>query len=108
MKGASLAEGQPSLSSSRKMFFSQRAKNPIRKIEEIYLALQIEKHFSKQKILSLYLNVVEFGPDIYGIRTACKYYFNKNPSDVTPEQAAFLYFFFLTPKNTVKATRDTN
>jgi len=70
----------------------------LRKFEEIYLALQIEKHFTKAEILTLYLNVVEFGENLYGVKAACRHYFNRQPSEVTPEQGAFLAFLLPNPK----------
>ena len=81
-----------------KNVFLSSNKSLLRKVEEVYLALQVEKVFTKKQILTFYLNVVEFGPDIYGVKGAAKYYFNKTPAEVTPEQAAFLAFLLPNPK----------
>src|SRR5262249_48789995 len=57
-----------------------------------------EKYFSKAKILQMYLNVVEFGSELYGVRNASHYYFQKGPDSVNPEEAAFLAFLLPNPK----------
>ncbi len=61
-----------------------------RKIKESILALRIERRFSKQKILELYLNQVYFGSGAYGIYSAAKLYFGVSPQELTPAQAALL------------------
>ena len=81
-----------------KNVFLSGSKNILRKLEEIYLAFQIEKYFSKTKILTLYLNVVQFAPDVYGVKAACQHYFKRPPNEVTPEQAAFLAFLLPNPE----------
>jgi monofunctional biosynthetic peptidoglycan transglycosylase len=81
-----------------KNVFLSNEKSLLRKGQEIYLALQLEKTFNKQQILTFYLNVVEFGDGIYGVKSASRYYFNKSPAEVTPEQAAFLAFLLPNPK----------
>jgi len=61
-----------------------------RKIEELFLAIEIEKNYSKDEILSMYLNQVFFGSGSWGIDQAAKKYFNKNISNVTISEAAML------------------
>ena len=61
-----------------------------RKLKELVLALQIEKKFSKQDILQIYLNEVPYGGPAWGIGAAAQYYFAKNPKDLTLAEAAFL------------------
>ncbi|MEN3045478.1 MAG: PBP1A family penicillin-binding protein [Candidatus Hydrothermales bacterium] len=61
-----------------------------RKIKEIILALILERNFTKDEILEKYLNQIYFGDGIYGVKAACKYLFNKSPSDVTWAEAALL------------------
>jgi hypothetical protein len=61
-----------------------------RKLQEMFLTWVVERTLSKKRILELYLNVVEFGPGIYGVMDACDHYFNKHPRDVTSKEAAFL------------------
>ena len=66
------------------------SRSPFRKIREIILTRQLEKHLSKQRILEIYLNVVEFGPGVYGVETASRHYYGKPASDLDAEQAARL------------------
>jgi monofunctional biosynthetic peptidoglycan transglycosylase len=81
-----------------KNVFLSKDKSLWRKAQEIYLALEVEKVFNKQQILTFYLNVVEFGDGIYGVKAACSHYFNRMPSEISPEQAAFLAFLLPNPK----------
>jgi monofunctional biosynthetic peptidoglycan transglycosylase len=66
------------------------SRSPTRKLREIALTRQLERHLSKRRILELYLNVVEFGPGVYGAEAAARYYFDKSAADLNPEQAARL------------------
>lgn len=59
-----------------------------RKIVEAFLALRIEKHFSKREILELYLNRIYFGSGYYGIRSASLGYFGKEPAELNATEAA--------------------
>ncbi len=61
-----------------------------RKLREALLTRQLEKHLSKERILDLYLNVVEFGPGIYGAEAASRHYFGVPASGLSPRQGAML------------------
>ncbi|HEX6912100.1 MAG TPA: PBP1A family penicillin-binding protein [Longimicrobium sp.] len=61
-----------------------------RKLLEIRVAQEIERHYSKDEILQLYLNNIYFGEGVYGIASAARVYFGKNPSDVRLSEAALL------------------
>ena len=61
-----------------------------RKMKEAVLTIELETHYSKDEILEGYLNTINFGAGNYGIREASKYYFNKEPSDLTLEEATIL------------------
>lgn len=61
-----------------------------RKIREIRLALELERAFSKKRILETYLNVAEWAPGIWGIRSASHHYFRKPPSALGLASSAFL------------------
>lgn len=63
---------------------------PVAKIKEIITALRIEKLYSKEEILELYLNTVSFGENTYGIETAALIFFNKKPSELKIEESAIL------------------
>lgn len=66
------------------------SRDPLRKLKEALLTRQLERHLTKRRILELYLNVVEFGPGIYGAEAAARYYFGKPASDLTEHEAAEL------------------
>jgi len=80
-----------------KNVFFNKEKTLTRKLMEVYAALQIEKALSKSQILELYLNVVEFGNDIYGVKQAAQFYFSKSPGTLEPQEAAFLTFLLPNP-----------
>ena len=61
-----------------------------RKIKEAILAQRLEQLWSKDKILEMYLNVVAFGDNTYGIDAAADNYFRKKPSELTQAEATFL------------------
>ncbi len=61
-----------------------------RKLREATLTRQLEKSLSKERILELYLNVVEFGPGIYGAEAAAQHYFGKPAAHLTPREGAML------------------
>lgn len=62
----------------------------IMKTKEWITATKLEMNFSKEEILTMYANTVDFGSNAFGIKTACKTYFGTTPKDLTPDQAAIL------------------
>ena len=58
----------------------------IRKLREYLIARRLETTLTKYRIFHLYLNVIEFGDGIFGVEAAALFYFNKNVSDLTPEE----------------------
>ncbi|MCK9466459.1 MAG: transglycosylase domain-containing protein [Thiopseudomonas sp.] len=73
-----------------KNLFLDRNKNLARKLEEAFIAWRLETVVSKTRIFELYVNMIEFGPDIYGIKQAALFYFDKKPIELTPLQGAYL------------------
>ena len=65
-------------------------KTMARKINEIKLTLQLEKELPKDKILEIYLNVIYFGDNCYGIQNASKHYFSKSVSKLSIDESAIL------------------
>ena len=65
-------------------------KSIVRKVKELILAQQIEKKFSKDQILQMYLNEIPYGSNAYGIEAASQKYFGKNVQDITLAEAALL------------------
>jgi penicillin-binding protein 1A len=63
---------------------------PVNKVREIILAARIEKVYTKEEIILLYLNSVPFGEDVYGVETAARRYFNKSASELKTEESAVL------------------
>jgi len=61
-----------------------------RKIEEVFLAYLMEYYYSKDEIITMYLNTIYFGTDYYGIKAASEGYFNTDPKDLNVSQAAVL------------------
>jgi penicillin-binding protein 1C len=83
---------------ARNLFLSNE-KNIYRKIKEIILALEIERKFSKQKILEYYLNSINYGAGNIGIKAAADFYFNKELKDLTWSEAAILASIPKSPQN---------
>jgi hypothetical protein len=73
-----------------KNLFLSRDKTVSRKLEEVVLTDYLEQTFSKEEILELYLNVIEFGPAVYGIASAAEYYFGRAPSELNLAECLFL------------------
>ncbi|HOB64159.1 MAG TPA: transglycosylase domain-containing protein [Clostridia bacterium] len=69
-----------------------------RKLKEAKLAMQIEKRYSKEEILTIYLNTIYFGHGIYGITAAAERLFDKTPSEITLPEAAMLTGIVRNPK----------
>lgn len=65
-------------------------KRIIQKIKESIIAVKLERNFTKQEIITLYLNTVAFSDNVYGIRNASKTFFSKEPSQLKIEEAAVL------------------
>ena len=70
--------------------FLKPEKTISRKIKEMVLALEIERNFSKQEILAMYLNQIYFGNGVYGVQSASKLYFGKDVSEMTLGECALL------------------
>ena len=75
-----------------KNVFLKHEKRLSRKLEEMLIVWLIENKrlVSKDRILELYLNLIEWGPDIYGAKEAAAFYFAKSPADITLSEALFL------------------
>lgn len=74
---------------SRNLFLSSE-RHFSRKIQEAMLAIQIERHFTKQQIFTLYCNQIFLGAGVYGFEAGAQFYFNKHAKDLTLEEAALL------------------
>ncbi len=76
----------------------RREKTLARKAQEVVLTWWVERMLDKRDILELYLNVIEYGPSVYGIRQASRYYFSREPSELSPAEATFLSTILPNPK----------
>lgn len=81
-----------------KNLFLTQEKSFLRKLKEIIITRSLEKRFSKNQILELYLNLAEFGPDLYGVRAAATRYFGKTPSEINAAEGAFLALMLPSPR----------
>ena len=76
------------------LFGESRARNPlmraVQKLKEWIIAVKLERNFTKEEIITLYLNTVAFGDNVYGIRNASKTFFQKEPDRLQLEEAAVL------------------
>jgi len=73
-----------------KNLYLNPAKNPLRKVQEIFIAWQLEQALSKRRIFEIYLNVVEFGRNVYGAEAAARHYFGKSAAALDALEAATL------------------
>jgi penicillin-binding protein 1A len=97
------------------MFNGERAHNRIsrviQKLKEWIIAIQLERNFTKEEILTLYLNDVSFSDNVYGIRGAARTFFRKEPDSLTVDEAAVLVGMvnnpsYFNPRTNMKAATD--
>ncbi len=97
------------------MFNGERSHNrisrAIQKLKEWIIAVQLERNFTKQEILTLYLNDVSFSDNVYGIRGAARTFFHKEPDSLSVDEAAVLVGMvnnpsLFNPRTNLKAATD--
>ena len=83
-----------------KNIFLTKNKTIARKVEELIIVWLIESNrlVSKERMLEVYFNTIEWGPGIYGIGEASRFYFSKHPSQLTLEESMFLAMIVPRPK----------
>jgi membrane peptidoglycan carboxypeptidase len=79
-----------------------REKTLARKLQELFLTWHVENTLTKDRILEIYFNVIEYGPGLYGIGPAAKEYFGKSAKDLTLTEAAFFSSILPNPKDRYK------
>ena len=91
IRNRSYSEGASTITQQyvKNVYFSQE-KTLKRKINEAILAIQLERHYTKDKILEMYLNTVNFGAGAYGIEKAAQTYFGISANDLSISQSALL------------------
>jgi penicillin-binding protein 1A len=87
-----LAQGGSTITQQfvKNMLLQANDRTIARKVKEAALAWQLERRWSKDRILTAYLNTIFFGNQAYGVHMASRIYFRKNPSDLTLAEAALL------------------
>ena len=73
-----------------KNLFLQREKTLSRKLEEMILTDYLEQIFRKDDMMELYLNIIEFGPNVYGVAQAAEHYFGRKPDELNLAECLFL------------------
>jgi monofunctional biosynthetic peptidoglycan transglycosylase len=93
-----------------KNMFLSHSRNPLRKWHELLLTWGIERNLSKKRILTLYLNIAEFGPGIFGVEAAARHYFRTSARNLGPQQLAALAASLPSPikNNPATSTRRFN
>lgn len=81
-----------------KNLYLSREKTVTRKLQEAFLTLLLEQELGKERLLELYLNVIELGPGLYGIGPAAWHYFRTNAADLSLGQALYLASILPSPK----------
>lgn len=83
-----------------KNVFLSRNKNIARKAEEMLIVWLIENQglVSKERMMEVYLNIIEWGPGVYGVGEAADFYFGKKPSGLTVDESIFLASIIPIPK----------
>jgi monofunctional glycosyltransferase len=81
-----------------KNLYLSPSKNPLRKVRELLIARRLESELSKQRILELYLNVIEWGDGIYGAEAAARTCFGKPASQLTASESALLAAAIANPR----------
>jgi monofunctional biosynthetic peptidoglycan transglycosylase len=82
-----------------KNLYLNPSKNPLRKFKEIIIAWQLEHALSKRRIFEIYLNIVEFGRNVYGAEAAARHYFGKSAALLDPLEAATLAALLPSPRS---------
>ena len=81
-----------------KNLYLSPSKNPVRKLRELLIARRLEAELTKQRILELYLNVIEWGDGVYGAEAAARTYFGKSAATLAPSEAALLAASIANPR----------
>jgi monofunctional biosynthetic peptidoglycan transglycosylase len=81
-----------------KNLYLSTSKDPLRKVKEVCITMLMEHHLTKNRILELYVNVIEWGDGVFGIEAASQRYFGKSASRLTLEEAVGLAAVIPSPR----------
>ena len=87
-----------SLSSSRRICICRRRRTRCERCKELLIARRLEVELTKQRILEIYLNVIEWGDGIYGAEAAARTYFRKSAAALTADESALLAAAIINPR----------
>ena len=91
VRGQTISEGGSTITQQlAKNAYLTQERTMKRKVQEVFLALQLERQYTKQEILELYLNQIYFGQGAYGVQAAARTYFGKNVEDLDLNECAML------------------
>lgn len=90
MAGTTVEGGSTLAQQTVKNLFLSNERTMTRKVRELFLAMQLEKYYTKDQILEIYLNTIYFGHGAYGVGEACRTYFDREPRDLTLSQCALI------------------
>jgi hypothetical protein len=82
----------------KNLFLDGSERTIARKLRELLIAVELDRELGKRRVLELYFNVVEWGPEIHGIKAASDYYFLKRPANLNPAECAFLAVLLPSPR----------
>ena len=97
-RGAFFRGGSTITQQLAKNLYLSPSRNPYRKIVELMIARRLEAELPKARILELYLNLIEWGDEIWGAEAAARAYFGTSAADLSPEQAALLAGAIINPR----------
>ena len=91
IRGRGVSEGGSTITQQlAKNAYLTQERTMMRKIQEVFLAIQLERQYTKQEILEMYMNQIYFGQGAYGVQAAAQTYFGKNVEDLTLSECAIL------------------
>ena len=82
----------------KNLMLNPRERSVQRKLDEWLIAAELDRELGKERVMELYLNIVEWGPGLRGIGSASRYYLDKEPADLSPIEAAWLATALPSPK----------
>ncbi|MBE6142974.1 MAG: penicillin-binding protein [Erysipelotrichaceae bacterium] len=100
IKEGKIVEGASTITQQlSRMIYLNNDKTLLRKFKELLISKKFEANYKKEKILEMYINLVYFGHDLYGIEAASTYYFNKLPAYLDYNESAILVGIINSPNN---------
>ena len=92
IKNKTLQEGGSTITQqvAKNLYFEEEQSVIKRKVAEAFIAIDLEKQYSKKEILELYTNIIYFGDGYYGISSACNGYLKKSPTEMTLAEATMM------------------